>query len=288
MTAAFHPSPLQAKEVAHRIKKTGATILLATDTFVSHYARAGKEGDLSSLRYAVCGAERVRDETRRLLRTKYGVELLEGYGATEAAPVIAVNPPSDNRAGTVGTFLAGIEHKLEPVEGITEGGRLLVRGPNVMKGYLHADEPGKIFPPEGGWHDTGDIVTVDEDGYVAIRGRIKRFAKIGGEMVSLTVVENCASSLWPDHNHAAAALAGEGRKGEEIVLLSTNPQAKRSDMSGFIRSHGITELATPRRIFHVQEIPVLGTGKTDYGTVQKLANAAKAEEDAGQQAKAGE
>ncbi len=270
LTAAFHPSPLQTKEIVARIHQTGATILLATDTFVSQYARVGKEGELSSLRFAVCGAERVRDETRSLLRRKFGVELLEGYGATEASPVIAVNPPSDNRPGTVGTFLPGMEYRIEDVEGITRGGRLLVRGPNVMKGYLLKDKPGEIQALEGGWHDTGDIVTMDEDGYVSIRGRQKRFAKIGGEMVSLTVVENCASSLWPDHMHAAAAVP-DGRKGEQIILFTDCEDADRGELIAFIQNHGVPELAAPRKIVVVEEIPLLGTGKTDFGALQRLA-----------------
>ena len=272
LTAAFHPSPLQTKEIAARIRDTNATILLATDTFVSQYARAGKEGDLDKLRFAVCGAERVRDETRSLLRRKFSVALLEGYGATEASPVVAVNPPADNRPGTVGTLLPGSEYKLEPVEGITRGGRLYLRGPNVMKGYILADAPGVIQPPEEGWHDTGDIVVIDDDGYITIRGRLKRFAKIGGEMVSLTVVENCASSLWPDNMHAAAAVP-DGRKGEQIILITDSPDANRADLVGFIQNHGVPELAAPRKIIQVDEIPVLGTGKTDYGAVQRLAEA---------------
>ena len=148
---------------------------------------------------AVCGAERLRDETRALLRKKYAIELLEGYGVTEASPVIAANRPHANRPGTVGTLMAGMEARLEPVEGIPNAGRLFVKGPNVMLGYIKPDKPGKIHPPEGGWHDTGDVVSIDEEGFIAIKGRLKRFAKIGGETVSLAVVESIASALWPDH-----------------------------------------------------------------------------------------
>ena len=267
----FHPTPLQPHEIARRVKATGATILLSTDTFISQYARAGDQGDLNSLRLAVCGAERLRDETRALLRKKYAIELLEGYGVTEAAPVVAANQPGANRPGTVGHLMAGMEHKLEPVEGIPNAGRLIVKGPNVMLGYIKADNPGVIVPPEGGWHDTGDVVTIDEEGYIAIRGRLKRFAKIGGETVSLAVVESCASALWPEFNHAAIAVP-DGRKGEQIVLLTTNADANRFDLVGWAQNHGVSELAVPRRIIHAAEVPVLGTGKTDYGKVTKLVN----------------
>lgn len=274
--AVFHPTPLQPREIAHRIRATGATILLSTDTFISQYARAGQQGDLNSLRLAVCGAERLRDETRALLRNKYAIELLEGYGVTETAPVIAANQVGANRAGTVGRLLQGIEARLEPVEGIANAGRLFVRGPNVMLGYIKADQPGVIQPPKDGWHDTGDVVTIDEDGFIVIKGRLKRFAKIGGETVSLAVVESCASALWPDYSHAAVTIP-DGRKGEQIILVTTCPDAERTDLVGWVHNHGVQELAVPRRILVVESVPVLGTGKTDYTKVQKDVEARVAE-----------
>jgi acyl-[acyl-carrier-protein]-phospholipid O-acyltransferase/long-chain-fatty-acid--[acyl-carrier-protein] ligase len=264
-----HPTPLQPKEIVARIKKHQATILVSTDTFITQYARVGEPGDLKSLRLTVCGAERLRDETRALLRKKHGIELFEGYGVTETSPVIAANRPGANRPGTVGQMMADMQMRLDPVEGIPNGGRLVVKGPNVMLGYMRADAPGKIQPPPGGWHDTGDVVTIDEDGYIAIKGRLKRFAKIGGESVSLAVVESCASALWPDHSHAAITVP-DGRKGEQIVLVTTNPDATRHEIVGWAHNHGVSDLATPRRIVCVEEIPVLGTGKTDYMKVQKM------------------
>jgi acyl-[acyl-carrier-protein]-phospholipid O-acyltransferase/long-chain-fatty-acid--[acyl-carrier-protein] ligase len=203
----LHPTPRQPHEIVRRIREHKATILLATDTFVSQYARTAEDGDLVSLRLAVCGAERLRDETRTMIKRRFSVELIEGYGLTEAAPVISANQPGRNRAGTVGHVLPAVETRIEPVEGIDGGGRLFVRAPNVMLGYMRPEKPGEIVPPPEGWHDTGDIVAFDADGFLAIRGRLKRFAKIGGETVSLTVVENCASALWPDHYHAAIAIA---------------------------------------------------------------------------------
>ena len=266
--AVLHPTPRQPHEIVRRIRAHRATILLATDTFMSQYLRASAEGDLSSLRLAVCGAERLRDETRQMVKRKYDVELIEGYGVTEASPVISANRPGANRAGTVGHPVQGIQSRIEPVEGIKDAGRLLVKGPNVMLGYIDPRRPGGIVPPADGWHDTGDVVSIDEDGYIAIRGRLKRFAKIGGETVSLTVVENCASALWPDYAHAAIALP-DGRKGEIIVLVTTNAEAQRNDLLVWIRNHGVPELAAPKRVIPVVEIPVLGTGKTDYVSVAK-------------------
>ena len=270
--AVLHPTPRQPHEIVRRIREHRATILLATDTFISQYMRAASDGDLSSLRLAVCGAERLRDETRQLVKRKYNVELLEGYGVTEAAPVISANQPGANRAGTVGHLVSHLECRIQPIEGIREGGRLFVKGPNVMLGYLRPEQPGQIVPPADGWHDTGDVVSMDEDGYLAIRGRLKRYAKIAGETVSLTVVENCASALWPDYAHAAIAVA-DGRKGEAILLITTNPDAQRSDLLVWVRNHGVPELAVPKRVIAVADIPVLGTGKTDYVSVAKMAAA---------------
>jgi acyl-[acyl-carrier-protein]-phospholipid O-acyltransferase/long-chain-fatty-acid--[acyl-carrier-protein] ligase len=268
-----HPTPLQPKEIVRRIRRHGATILISTDTFINQYARASEPGDLDSLRMAVCGAERLRDETRAFLRKKSSFLLLEGYGVTEAAPVVAANQPEANHPGTVGRMLPGMEARLEPVEGITGAGQLHVRGPNIMMGYIKPSAPGKIVPPDGGWHNTGDIVSIDDEGFIAIRGRLKRFAKIGGEAVSLAVVENIATALWPDNVHAAVAVP-DGRKGEQIVLVTDAAEARRVDMVGWAQNHGVTELALPRRVVLVAAIPVLATGKTDYVSVQKMAEQA--------------
>jgi len=255
-----------------RIRSHGATILLATDTFINQYARASDTGELDTLRMAVCGAERLRDETRTFLRKKSTLTLLEGYGVTEAAPVVAANQIEANHPGTVGRLMAGMEARLEPVEGIPGAGQLHVRGPNVMLGYIKPDAPGKIVPPQDGWYNTGDIVAIDEDGFIAIRGRLKRFAKIAGEAVSLAVVENIAAALWPDNAHAAVAVP-DGRKGEQIVLVTDAQEAQRLDMVGWAQNHGVAEITVPRRVVLAASIPLLATGKTDYVSVQKLAEA---------------
>jgi acyl-[acyl-carrier-protein]-phospholipid O-acyltransferase/long-chain-fatty-acid--[acyl-carrier-protein] ligase len=268
----LYPSPLHVSIIPKKIRETGATILLATDTFIGHYARQGDQGDLNSVRLAVCGAERVRDETRQLVRKKYNIEILEGYGVTEGSPVVAANQIEANRPGTVGKLMPQMEHRLEPVEGIPNAGRLYVKGPNVMAGYLKPDQPGVVQPPEGGWHDTGDVVSIDKAGYIQIKGRLKRFAKIGGEMVSLTVVENCATALWPDNMHAAVSVP-DPRKGEMIVLVTDSKEVNRGDLHGWAHNHGVPELAVPKKIIVVDEVPLLGTGKTNYVAVQKIVDA---------------
>ena len=267
-----HPSPLQPREIVRRIRLYGATILLSTDTFMHQYARASEAGDLDTLRLAVCGAERLRDETRAFVRRKCGISLLEGYGVTEASPVIAANQLDANHPGTVGRLMPGMEARIEPVPGISGAGELYVKGPNVMLGYIKPDAPGKIIPPEGGWYNTGDVVAIDDEGFISIRGRLKRFAKIGGETVSLAVVENIAAALWPENAHAAVAVP-DGRKGEQIILLTDVKDARRMDLLGWAQNHGVPELSVPRRVLVVDAIPVLATGKTDYVTVQKMAEA---------------
>jgi acyl-[acyl-carrier-protein]-phospholipid O-acyltransferase / long-chain-fatty-acid--[acyl-carrier-protein] ligase len=267
MKVVLYPSPLHYRQVPKLIGATGATILFATDTFLQGYARAADESDLRSVRYVIAGAERVKDETRRLWAGA-GATILEGYGATECAPVIACNLPDRNRAGTVGPFLPGIEWRLEPVEGIAEGGRLFVRGPNVMRGYLDPAAPGGVTPPEGGFHDTGDIVTV-EDGFVTIRGRAKRFAKIGGEMVSLAAAETIAQGLWPESNHVVVALP-DPRRGEQIVLVTDKDKADREALAAHARALGFPELWVPKAIL-VAPIPVMGSGKIDIPATAEMA-----------------
>lgn len=272
--AICHPTPLQAKTIVKRVAETKATILFATDTFINQYSRAADKDDLSTLRFSVwCRTREGRD--RAALRKKFDLEIVEGYGLTEAAPVFSVNQPDNNKPGTVGQLLPGCEAKLIPVDGIEDGGQLHIKGPNIMRGYIRPSAPLVLEEPENGWHDTGDIVAIDDEGFLRIRGRVKRFAKLGGEMVSLAVVENCANSLWPDYMHAAVAMPDK-RKGEQILLLTDYEKADRADLVAFAKNHGVTELAIPKKIIKVEEIPVLGTGKTDYGTVQKLANEATA------------
>jgi acyl-[acyl-carrier-protein]-phospholipid O-acyltransferase / long-chain-fatty-acid--[acyl-carrier-protein] ligase len=212
----------------------------------------------------------VRDETRKAYADKFGLRILEGYGATEAGPVIAVNTPMFFAPGTVGQLLPGIEARLDDVPGIVEGGRLSIRGPNVMAGYLKADAPGVLQPPAGGWHDTGDIVTIDDKGFVAIRGRAKRFAKIGGEMVSLPAVEGYAAAVWPDTMHAVVTRP-DPKKGEQLVMLTTATGANAAQLQAWARANGIAELSIPRDIRIVAELPVLGTGKLDYVTMAAMA-----------------
>ncbi len=265
----LYPSPLHYRIVPALVYDTNATIMFGTDTFLSGYARVAHPYDFYSLRYIFAGAEKVKDETRRVWSDKFGLRILEGYGATETAPVIAANTPMHFKPGTVGRAMPGIECELEPVPGIDDGGKLIVTGPNIMLGYLRAEAPGVLDATQDNRYDTGDIVTIDNEGFITIQGRAKRFAKIAGEMVSLTAVEALASAVWPDHMHAAISIP-DARKGEQIILFTENPDAPRTALTDHALSSGMSELAVPRTVRSVETIPVLGTGKIDYVGVNAL------------------
>lgn len=266
----LYPSPLHYKLIPEVAAKAKPTILVGTDTFLNGYARTAKDSDFASLRLVVAGAEAVKAETRRVWRERFGAEIVEGFGLTEAAPVVAVNTASHGRDGTVGRLFPGMRMKLEPVEGIAEGGRLFLSGPNVMMGYMTADRPGELQPLLDGWHDTGDIVSVDREGFISIRGRAKRFAKIGGEMVSLGAVEMLVQALWPEEHHAAVSVPDK-RKGERIVLVTTADAADTKSLRQYGKKAGATELMVPDDIIKIEEMPVLGSGKTDYTAARRIA-----------------
>ncbi|WP_417434033.1 AMP-binding protein [Hoeflea sp.] len=267
----LYPSPLHYRIIPAVAREVRPSIMFGTDTFLAGYARTAKDTDFASLRLIVAGAEAVRAETRRIYRERFDATIIEGFGMTETAPVAAVNSRSHNKDGTVGRLLPAMALRLEPVEGINDAGRLFVSGPNVMLGYMLASEPGVLQPLSDGWHDSGDIVAVDEDGYIAIRGRAKRFAKIAGEMISLGAIELMVQQLWPEDFHAAVAVT-DTRKGERIVLVTTRMPALRDELREYSRRFGATDLMVPGEIVNVPEIPLLGSGKTDYVTAQKIAD----------------
>ena len=269
MRVYLYPSPLHYRQIPELIYGLNATVLFGTDTFLAGYARMANAYDLRSLRYIVAGAERVKDETRRLYMDKFGQRILEGYGVTETAPVLAVNSPMFNKTGTVGRLMNGVEHRIEPVPGIDEGGRLIVRGPNIMLGYYRADNPGELERTPMGWHDTGDIVTLDELQFVTIKGRAKRFAKIAGEMVSLAAVEQICADLWPE-NAPAVVSVPDARKGERLVMLTTKLGASRAEVLTWMKARHATELMVPADVITVDALPLLGSGKTDYVELNRL------------------
>ncbi|MCZ8523892.1 MULTISPECIES: AMP-binding protein [Paenibacillus] len=265
MRVYLYPSPLHYKAIPELVYDRNATILFGTSTFLAAYGRTAHPYDFHAVRYVVAGAEKLKDEVRALWTDKFGIRILEGYGATETAPVLSLNTPLHYRKGTVGRLLPGITYKLEEVPGVA-GGNLFVKGPNVMQGYLLH---GEGFVPCPEWYDCGDVVEIDEDGFVRITGRLKRFAKIGGEMISLNAVEQTAAACFGSDSVAAVAVP-DARKGERIVLFHTAPEYERSRLSAYVAKEGVTPLLLPERLVPIVSLPLLGSGKTDYASLQRL------------------
>ena len=272
----LYPTPLHYRVIPELAYDRGCTVMFGTSTFLGNYAHYAHPYDFFRLRYVVAGAEKLSVSVREMWFEKFGIRIFEGYGATETAPVMAVNTPMAFRGGTVGQFLPGIDYRLRPVPGIARGGVLHMRGLNLMSGYLKADQPGVLQAPESvegpGWYETGDIIDVDDDGFVHILGRVKRFAKIAGEMVSLEAVEKLAAtaSASPAALHAASSQP-DPDKGEALVLFSTDAALNRAALQKAAQQLGMPELAVPRKIVHIDELPLLGTGKTDYVTLKRMA-----------------
>lgn len=271
----FYPSPLHYRIIPELVYDIGATIIFSTDTFLTGYANYAHPYDFYSLRYVFAGAEKLKAKTRQVWFDKFGIRVFEVYGVTEAAPGIAINTPMHDKPGTVGRLLPQIEYFLQPIEGIDKGGRLCIKGPNVMQGYIQADQPGIIEKTSikklgKGWYDTGDIVSVDEDGYVTILGRAKRFAKIAGEMISLAAVEEMLISVDPDFDYAAVSIDDE-KKGEQIIAFTTNKILKRDLISKICKEKQLSELYIPKVIIPINELPVLATGKLNYRLMVEMA-----------------
>lgn len=274
----LYPSPLHYRVVPAAVYDKACTVMLGTNTFLNGYARRANPYDFNSVKFLVAGAEKIQDATVQTWAKKFGVRILEGYGATECSPAITINSRLEPKSGSVGRFLPGMEWKLEPIEGVAEGGKLFVRGPNVMRGYLNPDANAK-FQALGGWYDTGDMVKVDDEGFVHILGRLKRFAKISGEMVSLTAVEDALAGAFPHLGlkcEIAVIAVPDEDKGEKLIAVTDQPKLTLEDIRGVIRSKGMTNLCVPREVMVVREIPKLGTGKVNHRELQSRLKATAA------------
>lgn len=270
----LYTTPLHHHVIPELAYTRACTYVFGTSTFLGHYARQAHPYDFSRVRVVVSGAEKLNAEVAALWLRKFGIRIMEGYGATECAPVLSLNTPLCYKPGTVGRLLPGIEHRVVPVPGIARGGVLHVRGPNLMRGYYLYEQPGQLQPPRSelgeGWYNTGDIVEVDEEGFVTVHGRVKRFAKIAGEMVSLENVERIAHHASPGHQHAVT-IELVSQAGESTVLFTTDSGLDRSALHKAARELGAQDLAVARRIVHVPSLPLLGSGKTDYVRLKVMA-----------------
>ncbi|MDI2112715.1 MFS transporter [Commensalibacter nepenthis] len=265
----FHyPNPLHYKNIPSVIYDTDATICFGTDTFLNGWAKYAHPYDFYAMRYIITGGEKIKEETHKLYADKFGVRIFEGYGATESSPVIALNTPMNHRNGTVGQFLPGIDHQIVPVSGINQGGKLLVKGGNIMIGYMTNTTPGIIQPMENEWYDTGDIVCVDNNGFVAITGRVKRFAKIGGEMISMTSIELIANKIWAEATNAVINLTDD-KKGEQLLLITTQQDATLDHLLSYSKEHEIAKIMIPKNLKITKEIPLFATGKINYPELYK-------------------
>ncbi len=268
----LYPSPLHYRVVPTAFYHGDCTILLATNTFLNGYARKAHAQDFQSLRYLFAAAEKLQEATATTWAQRFGVCALEGYGATECSPCISVNTPLAPKFGSAGRLLPAMEWKLEPVEGVPEGGRLFVRGPNIMRGYLNPEVNAK-FLAHGGWYDTGDIVKIDDERFLHILGRLKRFAKISGEMVSLTAVEDALAGAFPHYGlrcQVAVISRPDADKGEILLAATNEPKLSLEEIRAALRARGLPNLWVPREVKFLKEIPKLGTGKTDHRTLEKM------------------
>jgi acyl-[acyl-carrier-protein]-phospholipid O-acyltransferase/long-chain-fatty-acid--[acyl-carrier-protein] ligase len=305
--ALLYPSPLHYRIVPTVFYDRNCTVLLSTNTFLSGYARKAQPYDFRSLRYLFAAAEKVQEVTVRTWSERFGIRVLEGYGATECGPCVSFNTPLNPHSGTAGELLPGMEWRVEPVEGVSYGsdggadtassgdkeggtlpggrtpdhiapaaiprtGRLFVRGPNVMKGYINPEANAK-FKALDGWYDTGDIVHVDEGNFIRILGRLKRFAKISGEMISLTSVEEALAGAFPQFGlrFAVAVVAvPDEEKGERLIAVTNEARLSLDEIRAAIKARGLSNLAVPREVRFVREIPKLGTGKVNHRELDKL------------------
>ena len=268
----LYPSPLHYRAIPMLVYLQNSTVLLATNTFLNLYARRAQPYDFRSLRYLFAGAEKVQEATAATWARQFGVRILEGYGATECSPVIAANTPLRPKHGAAGRLLPGIEYQIAAVDGVAAGGRLLVRGANVMKGYLNAEANAR-FQAADGWYDTGDIATVDDDRFVHLQGRLKRFAKISGEMVSLGAIEDALAGAFRHYGlrcQVAVIARPDDDKGEKLIAVSNEPRLKLDEIRAALRAKGLSNLCAPRELRFVRDIPKLGTGKVNHRELERM------------------
>jgi acyl-[acyl-carrier-protein]-phospholipid O-acyltransferase/long-chain-fatty-acid--[acyl-carrier-protein] ligase len=268
-------TPLHYRIIPEIAYDQNCTMMISTNTFLRGFAKRANPYDFYAMRYIFCGAEALSDAVFETYSKIYGVRVLTGYGATECAPVITMNNSLENQHGTVGKFLPGIEYKIMPVEGIDHqdgrAGKLYVRGKNVMRGYLNNEKANhKFLVEDQGWYDTGDVVELTPEGFVKICDRLKRFAKISGEMISLTAVEEALSPLLKGRKEIAVLSVPDEVKGEKLIVVTNLKDLDAGEVRRTLKAQGFSELVCPRVIHYLEEIPKLGNGKTNYVLLNEI------------------
>lgn len=273
MTMLTHANPLDFKKICTIVREHKATFLVGTPAFFWGYLRKSEDGDFDSLRIALTGADKCPDALREGFKTKHNITLYEGYGATECSPVISTNTPEFNRPGSVGKPIPGVQVRIENYEtgeecGPGEDGRILVKGDSVMKGYFNDFEQTSLHIRRG-WYDTGDMGNIDKDGYLWHVGRLKRFVKIGGEMVSLVKIEDVLEKFLPEDSHCCVVEIPDAIKGARIVAVVTTPldeKAVLKQMAAYL-----PPIALPKIFLVWENLPKMGSGKIDFRTISEMA-----------------
>ena len=272
MTSIAYANPLDFKIIAKLIKEEKPQLLVGTPFFLEGYARQSKSGDFASVELAVSGADKCPESLRELYREKHGIEIFEGYGTTETSPVISVNPRDNNKPGSIGIAIPGTEIRIESIEngdpcepGVT--GKIMVKGDGVMQGYLNDMEESHLRL-KSGWYDTGDLGYLDEEGYLWHKGRLKRFVKIGGEMISLVMVEETLNNVTPEEVECCAVELPDAKRGSRIIGV-TSKEIDQQEVSKKLADE-LPNLALPKKYVVVEEFPYMGSGKTDFRTLTQI------------------
>lgn len=268
-----HANPLDYATIARSIKKYKATIITATPTFFHGYNMKSEPGDFKTLKYAVAGGDKLTMHIWKAFKDKHGVDLCEGYGTTETSPVVSTNLPEHNRLGSIGKPLSGVKVKiidLDTDKEVEPGnlGKILVKGDLVMKGYL-GDLEETSLRIHNGWYDTGDMGMLDKDGFLWHKGRLKRFVKIGGEMISLVAVESELEKLLPENNSCCVVEVPHPTKGAEIVAAITVEDLNSKKIIKQL-SETLPPIAIPKKFIYFKELPMMGNGKVNFREVTQF------------------
>lgn len=272
MTIVTYANPLDFQSISKIAREEQPTIMVGTPSFFWGYLQKSEPGDFKTLRLMVAGADKCPDALREGWKTKHGVTLLEGYGATETSPVISVNSLENNRPGSTGKVLPNIQVRIENFEtgencAVGETGKVMVKGPSVMNGYYNDPEQ-TLEVLNNGWYNTGDMGFIDADGYLWHAGRFKRFTKIGGEMVSLVKVENILEKYIPQGASCCVVEVMDEKKGSLIVATVSQEVNKTEILRKMMND--LPTIALPRQFITIEQLPMMGTGKIDFRTVTKM------------------